>query len=273
MLVRETEFAVGDLTVTQSGHVMTVTIDRPDKLNALTAKFWADLPAVLDRLTADESVRAVILTARGERAFCAGGDIPGFLALDTVAAISAYQAAAMAAFRAIELAPWPVIAAVNGIALGGGCELVLACDMAIAADHARFGMPEARLGLVPGFGAVRGPEVIGRAMTRYLIASGDSIDASQALQAGLVQWVVSPNRLQSEAQELAGRIAAQSPNAIAASKRMINRNMDAEAVSQSVRDLTELQSSADRATGVTAFLARRTPEFTTRSDGARKVLA
>ena len=267
------EFNVGDLTVKHSEHVATVTINRPDKLNALTVEFWTDLPAILDRLAIDESVRAVILTGEGERAFCAGGDIPGFLALNTIASITAYQEAAMAAFRAIELAPWPVIAAVNGIALGGGCELVLACDMAIAADHARFGLPEARLGLVPGFGALRGPEVIGRAMTRYLIASGDSIDAYRAHEAGLVQWVVAPSELQNEAQALAQRIASQSPNAVATSKQMINRTIDANAVGQSVRDLTALQCSADRLTGVTAFVGRRTPEFTTRTEGARKVLA
>ena len=266
-------FAVGELAVAVSGRVATVTINRPSKLNALTAGFWQDLPAVLDRLAADERVRAMILTGSGDRAFSAGGDIPGFLSLTTMAEIVSYQEAAMAAFRAVELCPIPVIAAVNGIAFGGGCELVLACDMALAADHARFGLPEARLGLVPGFGAMRGPEVIGRAMTRYLISSGDSIDAQRALTVGLVQWVVAPERLMADATALAERISAQAPNAVSAGKRMVNRTIDADTVAQSVRDLTELQSSADRATGVAAFLAKETPRFTTRADGARKVMS
>lgn len=268
-----TGFAVGNLAAHVSAHVATVTIDRPDKLNALTGGFWHDLPLALDRLAADEQVRAIILTGRGERAFSAGGDIPGFLALKTNADIVAYQEAAMAAFRAIECCPVPVIAAVNGVALGGGCELVLACDMAMAAHHARFALPEARLGLVPGFGAMRGPEVIGRAMTRYLISSGDSIDAPRALEIGLVQWVVAAGQLMPEATALADRIAAQSPNAVSAGKRMVNRTFDEQAVAQSVRDLTDLQSSRDRTTGVAAFLAKETPRFTTRTDGARKVVS
>ena len=269
----ESGWSIGELVVTIDGHVATILIDRPHKLNALTARFWEDLPAILDQLAADESVRVIIITGSGERAFCAGGDIPGFLALTSIAEITAYQTAAMTAFRAVELCPVPVIAAVNGIAFGGGCELTMACDMALAVDHARFALPEARLGLVPGFGALRAPEVIGRAMARYLIASGDSIDAARALEVGLVQWVVAPDQLLADATALARRITAQAPNAVSVGKRMVNRVIDDSAVATSVRDLTALQASADRATGLTAFLAKKPAHFTTRSDGARQVLA
>ncbi|WP_423141154.1 enoyl-CoA hydratase/isomerase family protein [Parablastomonas sp. CN1-191] len=258
--------------VERSDHVATITIDRPAKLNALTAAFWGDLQTALTTLADDEAIRAVILTGAGTRAFSAGGDIPGFLELASGDAIRRYQEAAMAGFRAIERAPWPVIAAVGGLALGGGCELTMACDMALAAEHARFGMPEARLGLVPGFGALRGPEVIGRAMTRYLIASGDTIDAARALAIGLVQWVVPADRLLTEAHALAQRIAAQSPNAVSVSKAMVNRTIDDAAVARSVEDVGALQASADRATGVAAFVAGRRPSFTTRSAGGRKVV-
>lgn len=268
----KTAWSVGELVVATDEHVATIRIARPDKLNALTARFWHDLPAVLDRLAANEHVRVVIVTGSGEHAFSAGGDIPGFLALTSIADIVAYQEAAMAAFRAIEQAPWPVIAAVNGIAFGGGCELMMACDMALAADHARFALPEARLGMVPGFGALRAPEVIGRAMTRYLVSSGDSIDAGRALAIGLVQWVVAPDRLVAEATALARRIAAQSPNAVSVGKRMVNRSIDDDAVAASIQDLTALQASADRATGIAAFLARQPARFTTRCEGARAVV-
>lgn len=257
----DTGFRLGDLAVSIEGHIATITIDRPAKLNALTAAIWADLPAALNRLEAAEDVRAVVITGAGGRAFSAGGDIPGFLSLQTGSEIRDYQEAAMAAFQHVEACPLAIIAAVNGIAFGGGCELVMACDMAIAADHVEFALSEAALGLVPGFGVIRGPEIFGRRMTKYLISTGDRLSAHQAHIMGLVQQVVPANRLMREAMAMATRIAAQSPRAVSTAKRMANRSIDRAAAAYSVDEISALQASPDRAAGIAAFQTRSVPRF------------
>lgn len=257
----ETAFRVGDLAIAIDGPIATIAIDRPAKLNALTAAIWSDLPAALDRLTAADDIRAIIVTGAGGKAFSAGGDIPGFLSLQTAGEIRAYQEAAMAAFRHVEDCPLPVIAAVNGIAFGGGCELAMACDVVIAAEHAQFALPEAALGLVPGFGILRGPEIFGRHMTKYLIATGDRLTAEQAQVAGLVQHIFPADRLMTEARAIAARIASRSPRAVSTAKRMANRTIDGAAAAYSVEEISALQASPDRAIGIAAFKHRTPPVF------------
>lgn len=256
-----TGFRIGDLDIAISGAVAWVTIDRPAKLNALRSAFWADLREALARLADDSGVGVVLLTGAGDRAFSAGGDIAGFAEMESVAEMRAFQQDAMAGFAAIERCPLTVIAVVNGLALGGGCEITLACDFAIAADTARFAMPEARLGLVPGFGVIRGPDVIGRAMTKYMIATGDMISADRALEIGLVQAVVPVGELKSQAAAWAERIVANSPTALAVGKRLANRGIDQQGFDYSVEAITMLQSHPERAEGVRAFLEKRTPDF------------
>jgi enoyl-CoA hydratase len=259
-------FRVGYLQVRCDQHVASVTMDRPAKLNAMTREFWGALRETLDRLAADSSIRAVIIKGGGDRAFSAGGDIQGFLELQSDSEIRAYQTEAMAAFVHVERSPLIVIAAVRGIAFGGGCELALACDIVIAGESARFAFPEAALGLVPGYGVVRAPRVIGRQLTKYLIASGDSLDAGQALQAGLVQQVVPDPQLDDEAIALAKRIATRSPRAVAVAKRMVNEGLSDDDIAFSIDEVSRLQASRDRANGIKAFLDRRVPIFEPREE-------
>ena len=250
----------GNLLVSIDGPVAVLTMDRPEKLNAIPSAFWGQLCTALDHCAAAR-VRVAILTGSGDRAFSAGGDIDEFQRLQGEARLRAYQQQAMDAFHYIERVPFFVIAAVNGIAFGGGAELALAADFVIAADNARFALPEAALGLVPGFGAVRGPDVIGRQMTKFLIATGDQIPAARAVEIGLAQLVVPAGRLMEEALLIARRITSRSPNALRTAKRMVNRTMDEQDLANSVEEITALQLSEDRARGVAAFLAKRPPAF------------
>lgn len=255
---------IGYLDVVRESHAALVTMNRPEKLNAMTAEFWSDLRACLDMLAADGTTRVVIITGAGDRAFSSGGDIVGFTQLKTEAEMRAYQADAMASFSHVEQCPLIVIAAVNGMACGGGCELAMASDIVIAADSAIFGLPEASLGLIPGFGALRGPEVVGRQMTKFLIATGTTISAQRAYEIGLAQLIVPRSELIPQAKALAAKIAERSPNALAVGKKMINSTIDSRAFQYSIEEITMLQSSADRAEGVAAYLARRKPVFGSR---------
>lgn len=248
---------VGQLTITRHDSVAVLEIDRVEKLNALAPQFWADLRSALCELAADRQTRVVILTGAGDKAFCAGGDIAGFAALKTLEDKRAYQIDAMNGFAALESFPLPVIAAVNGLALGGGCELTLACDVVIASDRATFGMPESALGLVPGYGVLRAPDVIGRQMTKLMVMSGETLDAQRALQLGLVQRVVPHAELMASALALAGKIAGNAPLAHAVGKRIINRGFERSEFDHSVEALTVLQSSEDTQQRVRAFLDRR----------------
>jgi enoyl-CoA hydratase len=258
------QLRVGYLSVFKDAHVAIVTMERSEKLNAMTADFWGDFRRTLDLLVGDGDTRAVIITGAGDRAFSAGGDIAGFTQLKTIEEMRAYQADAMAAFAHVERCPLMIIAAVNGLAFGGGCELAMASDIVIAADSASFALPEASLGLVPGFGVLRCPEIVGRQMAKLMIAAGDPITAQRAYEVGLVQLVVPKHELLSQAKALAVRIAERSPNALAVGKRMINRTIDSAAFHYSVEEITMLLASQDRAEGVAAFLTRRKPVFGSR---------
>ena len=256
---------IGYLEIERNEHVATIVMQRPAKLNAMTARFWGDIRRALDGLHADGMTRVVIITGGGERAFSAGGDIGGFLDLKTVDEMRAYQVDAMAAFSHVEQSPLIVIAAVNGIAFGGGCELALACDIVIASEAATFALPEAALGLVPGFGVLRAPEVVGRQMAKFLIATGERIDAHRALDIGIAQIVVPADRLMDEARRIAGSAAARSPSALATAKRMVNRTIDPSSIAYSVDEITTLHASDDRERGIAAFLEKRTAVFADRT--------
>lgn len=258
-------FSVGDLLISAVDAISIVRMNRPEKLNAMGRNFWPDLREVIASLEQDGHTRVIVITGTGDKAFSAGGDIAGFAELKTVDDKREFVADAMRTFAAVEQTTLPVIAAVNGWALGGGCELTLACDIVIASDKAMFGMPESSLGLVPGFGVLRAPSVIGRQMTKLMVMAAESITAQQALEAGLVQRLVPHEELMSAALALAGKVAANSPFAHAVGKRLINRGVDRGEFDYSIEALTVLQSSDDAAEGICAFMEKRQPQFRNRS--------
>ena len=248
-------------SVDLSGQVALVQIARPDKLNSMTPQFWPQLRDLLSILSADRQVHAIVLTGAGDRAFSAGGDINGFADLSDVNERRGYLLQCMQTFAAVESCRLPVIAAVNGWALGGGCELLLACDIVLAAASATFAMPEAGIGLLPGFGVQRAPSAIGRQWTKYLVFASQRIDADTALRIGLVQRVVPDEDLIGEALELGQRIAAHAPLAIEVGKQIINRDINHSELGYSVDANSLLYSTADVEEGVRAFTERRPPRF------------
>ncbi|MHC1560972.1 enoyl-CoA hydratase/isomerase family protein [Actinomycetospora sp. C-140] len=250
-----------EITVKDDGPVAVIHLDRPEKLNALTAAFWPQMRDALARLEAGGTVRAVVLTGAGEKAFSAGGDIAGFGELDGTAAKRAFQAECLRTFAALEESPLPVIAAVNGYAFGGGCELALACDLVIASERAAFAMPESAIGLVPGFGVLRGPAVMGRHWTKWMVLAGERLDAATAERVGLVQKVVAHDALLDEAMALGERIARAAPLAVRVGKQMINRGVDRGETGYSLEAVTMLQDTADTAEGIAAFAEKRPPRF------------
>ena len=202
--------------------VAVITMNRPEKLNAMGVEFFAGLPAVLADLDADRDIGAAVLTGAG-RAFSAGGDIESFARLADTHDSRKHLKLVFDAFCSVETARIAVIGAVNGLAYGGGTELTLACDYVLASERASFGFREVTVGLTPGWGVIRGPDVIGRSWTRRLALAGEIIDAEKAMEIGLVQEVVQHDDLLSSARALAARIAARPRLATAVGKRLINR--------------------------------------------------
>ena len=232
-----------------------VTINRPDKLNAMNHAFFRELPEVMRELDDDRDVRVMVLTGAG-KAFSAGGDIADFHALQGMPDYRRQVKMALECFLAIERAETVAIAAVNGLAFGGGTEITLACDVAFASERARFAFKEITLGLMPGYGLVRGPEVMGRAWTHWLTLSGDEVDAAKALEIGLVQQVSPAETLVEDALALAARMAAHPPLALRIAKRFINRNAPV-AIAESIEATSFLQADPDTRARVRAFVERR----------------
>ena len=245
----------------RAGPVALLRINRPGKANALAAAFWPQLRGLLDAAAAQPGVRAVVLTGSGDRAFSAGGDIEAFAALDGAAARRDFVAGCLRTFAAIEECRLPVIAAVNGLALGGGCELALACDLVLAAEHAAFGLPEASVGLVPGFGILRAPSVLGRHTAKFMVLAGERISAQRACELGLVQQVLPAAELVPAALRLGAKIAERAPLAVEVGKRMVNRGVDRGETGYGVEAVAMLYATRDAAEGIRAFTERREPRF------------
>jgi enoyl-CoA hydratase len=216
---------------------------------------------LLDAAAARPAIRAVVLTGSGDRSFSTGGDIDAFARLGTAAARRDFVADCLRTFAAIEDCRLPVIAAVNGWALGGGCELALACDIVLAAEHASFGMPEASVGLVPGFGILRAPAILGRHTAKLMVLAGERITAPRACELGLVQQVLPGEELVPAALRLGERIAARAPLAVEVGKRMVNRGIDRGEAGYSVEAVAMLYATRDAAEGIAAFAERREPRF------------
>jgi enoyl-CoA hydratase len=248
------------------GHVAVVTLNRPKVLNALNALMVGELKDALGALDADTGVRAVVITGAGERAFAAGADIGELNALPSAVAGATLARSGQALTLQMERMRKPVIAAVNGFALGGGCELAMACDVRIASDTAKFGQPEVNLGLMPGFGgSQRSARLMGRGMAMYLCLSGEMIDAREAHRAGLVEKVVPAAELMTEAKRIAGLIAQKAPLAVEATKRAIDEGIaltTASALEIEALHFGTLIDTHDFSEGTKAFLEKRPAEFT-----------
>jgi len=248
------------------GHVATVTIDRPEKLNALDAQVLNELGGVLGGLAGDDSVRCIVLTGSG-KAFVAGADIAAMQDMTPEEAES-FSRRGHGVFEAIESMRQPVIAAVNGFALGGGCELALSCDFIYASAKAKFGQPEVKLGVIPGFGGTqRLARRVGVGHARELIYSGKMIRADEAHALGLVNRVCEPEALMETVLGLAKAISAQGPLAVHAAKRLLRSGPEMplpDANDQEAREFGACFSTEDQGEGMRAFLAREEPSFTGR---------
>jgi enoyl-CoA hydratase len=245
------------------GGVAVVTIERPEKRNALSAAVRAELIAALDALRDDDSVRVLVLTGAGERAFVAGADIAEFAErtpLEQRAAMTGRRV-----FDEIAAFPKPVLAMINGYALGGGCELALACDVRLAADTAKLGQPEINLGIIPGGGGTqRLPRLVGTGQAMRLILSGEIIDAAEALRIGLVDLVCPAPELRERTLEMARAMAAKSPVALRMAKAAVRAAAEmplAAGLAYETELFVTCFASEDKREGVAAFLEKRAPDF------------
>ena len=251
------------LTSLENG-IFTITINRPDKLNALNAAVFADLNTALDEVYSNAAIQSVIITGSGPKAFVAGADISEFNNLDKAGIMTLSKAGQDTFFR-IENAPKPIIACVNGFALGGGCELAMSCHFRIAAENAKFGQPEVNLGLIPGYGGTqRLVQLVGKGRAMELLMTANMIDAATAQQFGLVNHVVPADQLINKATEILLLIQTKAPIAIAqciqAANAVYNETTDGYAVE--VAGFGTIFDTADRVEGTTAFLEKRKAVFT-----------
>ena len=249
-----------NLLLARDGAVAIVTFNRPKVLNALNNQTLAERSACMAGLKADESVRAVILTGAGEKSFVAGADINELAALSPVEG-QAHARRGQLIFDAIEQLGKPVIAAVNGFALGGGCELAMACTIRLAAETARFGQPEVNLGLLPGYaGSQRLPRLVGKGVALELLLTGDMVSAERAYEIGLVNRVVPAAQLMTEATKLAQALAAKAPIAVRFILEAVHQGLESPFAAGEYLETTlfgTIASSADMREGTTAFLEKR----------------
>jgi enoyl-CoA hydratase len=247
-----------------SDGIARVTINRPDKLNALNATVIAELEDSITRIETDAAVRGVILTGAGQKAFVAGADISE-LAAQTPLEGKTRAVLGQQVFRRLERCGKPVIAAVNGFALGGGCELAMACHIRLAAENAKFGQPEVKLGIGPGYGGTaRLPRLVGKGRALELLLTGGIIDASEAHRIGLVNRVVPADRLMAEAEAMLRAILENGPLAIRACLEAVDAGLETtldQALLLEANYFGLLSATSDMREGTKAFLEKRKPVF------------
>jgi enoyl-CoA hydratase len=252
------------LTLEQDGAVAVVTINRPAVLNALSEAVLREIESAFDALAGDAGVRAIVLTGAGEKAFVAGADIKELAAQTPVTGRETARRG-QRLFSKIEQLGKPVIAAINGFALGGGCELALACTFRFAADTAKIGLPEITLGILPGYGgSVRLPRLIGKARAMEMILTGKSVTADEAFRTGLVNRVVPAASLVAEAKAFAADLAAKAPIALRYAMQAVERGLEIpfdEALELEATLFGLVASTADMREGTTAFLEKRKAVF------------
>jgi enoyl-CoA hydratase len=253
-----------NVLLTQEAGVAVVTIHRPDKLNALNAATIDEIDAAFRDIDANPQVRAVIVTGSGDKAFVAGADI-GELARQTPLSGKATSIRGQALLRRIELFRVPVIAAINGFALGGGCELALACHIRLAADNARIGLPEVSLGIIPGYGGTqRLTRLVGRGRAIELTVTGKHITAEEARRIGLVNHVYPQAELMDQARDLCQAILKNGPVAVAAALEVMQHGLDMpleEAILLEANAFGVVSATEDMKEGLNAFLEKRKPQF------------
>ncbi|CAG7839341.1 Short-chain-enoyl-CoA hydratase [Clostridium haemolyticum] len=244
----------------KENNIAIVTINRPEALNALNTNTLNELDLVVDEVAKDDNILVVILTGAGEKAFVAGADISEMKDKNVMEGRK-FGLLGNKIFRKVETLEKPVIAAVNGFALGGGCELSMACDIRIASQKAKFGQPEVSLGITPGFGGTqRLARHIGVGMAKELIYSAKNINADEAFRIGLVNKVVAPEELMKEAKKLANEIAGRSPIAVKLCKQAINRGIQVDidtAINIEAEIFGECFSTEDQKDAMTAFVEKR----------------
>lgn len=253
-----------NIRLTRDAAVATLTIDRPERLNALNPATMLEIEHAIVVVDDDPAIRCLIITGGGDKAFIAGADISAMVTMSGFEE-KKFAKHGLGVLRDLETLRMPVIAAVNGFALGGGTELALACDLIIAADTARFGQPEIKLGIIPGFGGTqRLPRRIGLSKAREMIYTGDIIDAATALRYGLCNYVFPAAELMRECRALATKIASQAPLAVQQAKIAINAGVEMD-LDNALRFETEAValafSTRDKQEGMLAFLEKRPPYF------------
>jgi enoyl-CoA hydratase len=245
-------------------HVATITLNRPKVLNALNAQVFDELEQIFTDMNQNRAVRVILITGAGEKAFAAGADI-NELALTNARTGQQMAFRGQSVFSLIEACGKPVIALINGFALGGGCELALACTLRLAAATARLGQPEIKLGILPGYGGTqRLPRLIGQSSALRMLLTGDMISAEEALRIGLVDEVHPADHLLARGQALASQIASAAPLAIAGTLEAVRRGAHIplhEALHVEAELFGQLCDTEDKVEGTAAFLAKRTPHF------------
>jgi enoyl-CoA hydratase len=247
-----------------SDGTLIITVNRPDKMNALNKDVIEDLGKALEEVYNNEQIRSAIITGAGEKAFVAGADISEFTALGKEGGSALAAKGRQLVFDKIENSPKPVIAAVNGFALGGGCELAMACHFRIASENAKFGQPEVNLGLIPGYGGTqRMTQLIGKGKTMELMMTGDMIGAEDAEALGLVNHVTAMNELLPKAKEILKKVHTKAPIAIAKAITCVNEAAvgNPKGYDNEVERFGECFATADMKEGAAAFLEKRKPVF------------
>lgn len=252
------------ITTQFNAGIFTITINRPEKMNALNKEVIHELGAAIDEVYQNKEIKSAIITGAGEKAFVAGADITEFTGLDAAGGAALSKRGQDLVFSKIENAPKPIVAAVNGFALGGGCELAMACHFRTGSENAKFGQPEVNLGLIPGYGGTqRLVQLIGKGKAMELLMTGDMIKAQEALSLGLVNYIFSQEILLAETVKILEKVQSKAPLAI---QKIIGLVNEAATVSPSglkheIKAFGDCFATADKEEGTKAFLEKRTPVF------------
>ncbi len=256
--------ALHNFLLNKKGKTAYLTVNRPEKLNAINIATIKELSEILQELKSDKQIRGIIITGSGTKAFVAGADIAEFTALDQKEAQQLAETGHHKVMDEIYNFPKPVIAAINGFALGGGLELAMACHLRVASENAKMGLPEVSLGLIPGYGGTqRLPQLVGRAKALEMIMTGEMIDAPSALQWRLVNYVVPQDTLITKCEDLLEKIYTRSQNAIENAINVINKGLEhpEEGYQAEIEAFARAFNTDDFKEGVSAFLEKRKPNF------------